>query len=1255
MSPETLTALSKKDRPSQEAKEIVAKIKQDIDGKADAGAKEQERKAREQQLLQELEQSTIDSEVVREGIIRGEKKAEFQQEIADATLVTAQTIEAIKQGVIVVSEPQQVVIVELGKYLKERNAPFLTPIIRNIIRKPNYLQLLPTQDTTLQEDVKRLVQHSSGMESAQAVVNALREAVRQNKVPGMTEHLINERLMRVEVPIQQHRESNQEREQFLHLLGLLPNPVEKELLAVVFYPLGGAPSQEVAHMNLNRYMETLYNGDNSGDTVRAAHFPGLINEGKKFFGDTPKAREHAMKRMSEELRNRITLLLGYIYQPVDESEPKEQWGHAQGGDPYFNTGALAKLFLKRLYHIRDIDFSKLTFVKNENIKFYARKQVTRDEIYKGKPRFPVKDPQGNVIDDELFAEPRVISTMAAYYDLHEVGAKDFFTEINNEVEEVENSHRAFFHDMRAGIYMPAPDDGYYAAMARAADAKMHANDYDGVMHMPDADLFMQAGSLIIKYLQADFARYDWIHQPASVAILSDLKMTAMEAQVFRDMKEMYPNVDDRRIRRALIMAIGDCWSMYMGYIETNALADPPRDPNGNPDYTSFDKGEAARSGVFNPLWQQNLRFEAEGLVWAYLLFMQIRGKKGEHIFKKWNHNDLRNEMAKVLNSYITGKPPEDADPDVKRFVDQFNMGNVGSMYTRGGWRMFHMYEYAMVRPKSAAGGALEDLNTYDNIDVTESFKAIENMGVEVMKHFLSGLGDSWAGKFFEDNNVAARKTLVYYIYNKYFDLRKQGVLETLPAFETFFTTLESSKTKSEAYKEFFYKTLSRAVVKRAPTKMLRMERNRETTGRSRAWQIIFRRTGLQEQTQIHAGHETITGLEAYDRAVKDICMVESQIRHDISHKIDEAFKAEKEKGMNKISDELNTSASELDHYEVTPEKIKLYMTKMIYREEVEGKQVGKDHIEDITEAHYNSLSQEEKDRIQRALKVYGETMKFYSEYNTEKKINYIDDFAKRYEKGKEFYFKVAFMPEEIMREALNHARSGPTMPKRVFGDINVMEQNVVKGCINELYGEMVKAATSHKHDMEALGGVFEKLKKAKDAIKGVHSEAAADEFVSNMSRAVIAFFRKDSEAMNIWTRWKYTGRYKSLSQELLEDINVWAWDMLDVRDFVHHLHKKDILPYYGTHRPLQPGQKPKTKTEYRIDIKLPFFNKHIQLLPHEVDEHVIHNTGHALLEEFASTPLMEMIFKAAPPIAIALLAIVISFFLKGYKMASGGK
>lgn len=548
------------------------------------------------------------------------------------------------------------------------------------------------------------------------------------------------------------------------------------------------------------------------------------------------------KLVSSELEERIVLTYGKMFSRVDQQRPDKTFEEIeQEGSLYSSIRAVEAQF-KGALELMSKNVKQATELPEslQGLQLYRRYSI---EGLREK-ELPIGDPSSNETKLQLQYK---ITPVAG---VESVSLADFLTGIASEIVH-ENSIRRYLHNVQSLFLRPAGKDGFWSQVAGYSES-IKSEDIDAMMLLPDSEKSISAYRMYVKYLEEEFAKVDWIHQPNMFS--SDLfeNKSKLQQRVFEDLKRMYPELssesDNWRLQRALAMGVGLARGIFLSEAEIAAYADPHINvENGAPKFTSYFTNDNAATETLNPL-HFFLRWQAESLTMGPLIYMPIDAVN-KKLLRKWDHTKLWKRMTEYRDSFQNGKVAFGSDPKDKTlgqlFVDILpNYAKGGSFITRGGWRM-----------TNATEGWLYDAQGHE-LGIFDKFKALENIGYEAVKTINPA-----------DKGVPreTKEQIFTYLASKYLAGEVQGnvwdYIKHLPA--------------GDKEKLFMSRVYSRMLFQRMPTKFVRLERDRVSKNGKSLWKIVRQEMGGD-----------ISAIN-FDEAMKDLAYVEVAVRNDISKEMRE--------------------------------------------------------------------------------------------------------------------------------------------------------------------------------------------------------------------------------------------------------------------------------------------------------------------------------------------------------------------------------
>ncbi len=704
-----------------------------------------------------------------------------------------------------------------------------------------------------------------------------------------------------------------------------------------------------------------------------------------------------------------------------------------------------------------------------------------------------------------------------------IGLTEFIKHINTTIEHTIHKTE-YFHNSRAIFGHPPGKDGFYHQLGEFAE-QMRGTDMDEIMLLPDGQYIMQAYQLYEKMLQEDFAQMDHRHRPDQLSNKLERVNSEIEIEVIEQFQKFYPDLSQERIKNIVNSAVGVSRGMFLTEAEQSAYADPV-DSEGRGMVASYSTNDAGSLNVFNPMhtilrWQGEHNFNS-------MYFMPIDGQPG----KMWDHNKAWNNMAKYMDSFLVGhgrgKGKNGLPEEV--FADSLmDIGKVGGPGKRKGWRMKH---------------SLEGHFKYDpdgTINAPQTFRAMEAIGYEALANFVNNnqAGNDLlkATEQTDPGQVNERRELFKYIYKRYFSedpskfqesdldsymkkLQIKGEKKALDMIKKNGTgSISGSWEEQVAYETsqlFMENTLAHYVAAKFPTKFLRIDKNRLHDDGVGHWEQVWRELKAKGWERGH-----------FDKVMKDMTVAEMLLRRQISEKIRENIKFDKDWTLDRIN-------------EIEDLPFRLNEAK----------------IRELLSKNYS----ENGDLKDRTFKSEGEISDVIELYRHIKQ-----SFIKKDSSGMEFLddegikrikdFTFTFGLEDTDVSLMAFRGTGPRMVARAIKDTGTIETEVIPWII-QMPLVLNELAINGKHDFSPI---IEYMRKAQRAITDVNGVADTYEHMYKIAGTVINYFKKDAIAKPLFGLFGL-GRKNSIAAEYAGRSGaVWEWDSRDIDRFCVSLESFGLL------------------------------------------------------------------------------------------------
>ncbi|MFN4213020.1 MAG: hypothetical protein ACK4FL_03625, partial [Microgenomates group bacterium] len=532
--------------------------------------------------------------------------------------------------------------------------------------------------------------------------------------------------------------------------------------------------------------------------------------------------EHAITDLVAELYNKADADPSYLRMPFQEVE---QIGYFQSLQSAYNLISSKIQFLGRALEGRK-DFNGFSFFARFSEKRIVEKSISGKEIVT------------TFIDP--FKKPKKISVA------------EFFGILNLEIAHIREL-RQFTHNARLVFRFPSGgEQSPWVQLAGYANHFLNTSDFDVISFLPHAEVYQDALNIYTGLLQAELAAHDWILDP-KLFVGGDDGLNDLERQTLTILREKYKDKkSDYQIRSAFSMAQGMAMAVLLTEPEIIANADPnfkqkSVDGTGriDPTYLGEWLSDTVVTGVLNPFLRGHLRWLSEGTVGGPLGFLPIpdpRLVKGWRM-GIWDHSVVIKDIENFHRRFFEGRT-DLLKKDHLTLFDIRNPGRIGSIITRGGWRLSEAYQ-----------GLLYDYREGRLVELSfkEKWRRLENVGFEPLLNFHS------ANKAVFLKNLLTDKDFRRYIFNKYFKRMYNSEEE--------FT--ESLRKNPD---EVFYGVMIEFLVNRLPAKIITEERTRFSDGQ-RIWEVLRTKIGFN--------------LEMMDRAIKDLVVAQTALRQALSQKMRE--------------------------------------------------------------------------------------------------------------------------------------------------------------------------------------------------------------------------------------------------------------------------------------------------------------------------------------------------------------------------------
>lgn len=741
-------------------------------------------------------------------------------------------------------------------------------------------------------------------------------------------------------------------------------------------------------------------------------------------------------------------------------------------------------------------------------------------------------------------------------------------------------HQTYLHNVQSLFLRGAKDGSFWGQIAGYAEQNMSAVDIDDLTNLPDSDIMMSAYQLYTKYVEEDFAKFSWRHQPGQFQSDFMKSQSRIQASVLEDLKKLYPNLAETentwRLEQAVNMGVGVSRGVFLTEVEAAAWADPGHSGTGGAAYQSYYTNDNAALLAFNPRHNWD-RWKAPGVTLGPLVHIPVEGLDRKFLATRWDHRKLWDEMARREDSYKIGqraysetssviqpgppepkKPEEPKDPgDDATAVAKFRYKREMSRYNREskaypGRKKDYDEKNAKHMAKVKDNDEKHRFGTKkQNNERTSFIEYAMNIGkigspIDRAGWRFEGALDGWMVRQeghhgTEIDRTASWKAMenIGFEAARWFsghynltgpDNHGRGLTDELGAYlyNQYINPDGADKGSYSSYMKnlgdkpqetFMNHVFARMIKQRMPTKFIRLDRDRYSDDGKRDWDKVRIKSGLDA--------------EEMDQAMKNLLLVEQMTRNNVSEEMKKQI-ADQVKTNPGAEDLSKVALSKGNEYRVTEESARRMLEKMLP----------------------DDAPNRDK-QINDAIKVFQEADAIQNEAYLNEKAGKIADYP----------FKIG--AEELDTSFMAFRNAGNTVLKRALGDIGKIETDVVNNIMGDFFHQLHHIAIDGSHSFAPL---VESISKAKHAIEGVHGEPAAHKVAEHMAKLAVAYYKKDSRAKNIFTSWLHMGEPHSLAGHFAGGSwkGVWEWEAADLNSFAFALERAVVLPKhaYNANEPL---------------------------------------------------------------------------------------
>lgn len=869
----------------------------------------------------------------------------------------------------------------------------------------------------------------------------------------------------------------------------------------------------------------------------------------------PVKGEEAEKKIGEEVSNAvredISSLLDRIFVRLRRERAQKPFEEIARDDFYHGISVTLTTLNSRL---DTLALALDGIEKTDGIKI---------KLFKEAEEKPTAEEIEIVVDGKKVKKTRIRIKPLPYPEA--VNLSDFVKDSLRLVTSEASHVRQYLHDGRTIYYHPAdPERGFYSGLSRYSE-DLQGTDVDSIFNLPDGQLIQNAYQMYSKFLFEQFAKQDWRHEPDQFINQLGSRYSLMEKEVIEKLQKLYGSDYSReRIENAVHMGVGMSRAIFLNEPEMAAFADPVLDEKGGGTGTSYYTNDTAALSPLNPLhWF--MRWQGEQQIYPFLFAPVDHLTGGSTGLGGWDHKKALELGKKYYESYVLGKGHQGQ----RLFIDELcNMARAGGPIQRKGWRQFFANE----------GNFIFEPNSMD-IDALKTWKALENVGYEVMYDMVSSYGGRFPDQLMraseaKDSTGKAwsekRTEFFQFLYDKYFDTSQGSLNDYLRrirdggARETALNRIRKGEANPNTVEEeierevsdiFMFRVLSRMVAQRIPTRLVQDDRDR------------FSKNGISRYKELRT--KLGMDIETFDKAMKDIGLAEAMLRRDTSKSIRDLI--------------AKTRATDLKDIDMSDIGYRLDGTKL------------------RTLLMQAKLTEPE---IEKAVNVFNSMQKEFSG-----KEDFLNEYAQKIRENSyiggatvgslnESPFSLAV--DELDLSLMAFRGTGPRIIPRAIGDIGIMERALWMNGLRKLKDNLVEVATNGKKDFTPLIQMLQQIKEAHGEVQGHNPQSY--ETVHKLASAIISYFKRDTISKGLLGLLR-AGKPSSFAAEMAGGKSgaVWEWDATDIDDFLITLETKRLLPRdrYDPSKPLKYDalwiNNPLTGRPFKLPDEINLFGKKIPL------------------------------------------------------------
>ncbi len=710
----------------------------------------------------------------------------------DVTVAVSMVAKAMEEVYITppTHEPTRAVLDSLATKLRRNVRPetagYFQPLLNGILNEPDYIQFSTGDDLTtkFERDLKDILTAREGDDVVKDILDdVFREVIGQSKIPQMSMDRYHVKIDRAKTDRKADTKRLKEEAEKLqkeleqHMREQSPYDLEGPVIAQLriqeqsgVREAGPArrlfESLDSAENFYNFYEELFKNKLKPKLESRGILLPG------QELGDLPQLRkqheqlfEETAKETTKEIHELIIYTTHVIFTPVLEGDPGKSWDEliALATKGFIPLDQIFNNYVGKFVRFMGQTSALPGDIEKKGIPFYNF-GIEEREVYfeneKGGKMVRQKVPTSELVEVESFKEyiEKMHVVLEAEKDYLKTGINVNYLLLKGKTQ---------------------GDATFFGQFGNYIEQSLKSSYIDEIYHMPYADLIHAAKIQLSSFFKKSLALNQWIKNPDIFLTAFSHANRIQSKALFDLIRNFAPEgTSEWAIRRAFfharthLSAISQEMHAYSGYGHPNLSED------FKPTYTdpALKNLETYNTWYAGQQWQV-----ADPFVQNMAFLPQPNMKKR---YDHWDHEDVVNEgkdMFKHMKHLgaMAGVGMEYYDFDTAPNIFEFNHMKIGGVEQQGSYRIKYPVMPWMFDMLNHLGRDNEHLKMESPGTLTEAWKRLENLGVDVVKHTFRDhwmLGDKSKHLNFEDDGTlkydAQWKDLFGFLYERYF---KQGI------------------------------------------------------------------------------------------------------------------------------------------------------------------------------------------------------------------------------------------------------------------------------------------------------------------------------------------------------------------------------------------------------------------------------------------------------------------------------------------------